>query len=301
MITALSNSTLFSLLQDFHPSSPYNCCFPPSKIQDWFSQKNHGHSVTMDLPSSLYHNSNWTGLVLYASFSIHGDPNFILSHLNLGKSYSLYCQCQMSMVNVDDQTIAFSTSKEEITWLLELGEFIWISYIPGEPFKNMLQHCNRIEASFVSDWPGMIVQNCASQLLYQHDQVQFEQELKHCNSSILENRELLHKQQEDQKKINEQFHVDEGLEKKCFSNVGFEVKIFPRVIDELETDETETQLGQNDLQVSYPLYMSIFFATNIIYNLPLSHCHSLDTIHFTFLLRIKLMLTHMLLINLFIM
>ena len=191
------------------------------------------------------------GLVLYASFSIHGDPNFILSHLNSGKSHSLYCQCQMSMANVNDQTIAFSTSKEEIMWLLELGEFIWISYVPGEPFKNMLQHCSCIEASFVSDWPGVLVQKCALQLLYQHDQVQFEQELQHCN-------------------------------------------------DLISKKETETQLGQSDLQVSRPLYMSIFFATNIIYSLPLSHSHSLDTIHFTFLLRIKWMLTHMLLICLLI-
>ena len=103
----------------------------------------------------------------------------------------------MSMANVDDQTIAFSTSKEEIMWLLELGEFIWISYILGEPF--------------VSDWPGVIVQKCALQLLYQHDQVQFEQELKHCNNLISQNRELIRKQQEDQKKRNEQYHVDEGL------------------------------------------------------------------------------------------
>ena len=196
------------------------------------------------------------------------------------------------MANVDNQTIAFSTNKEEITWLLNLGEFIWICNVPGEPFKNMLQHCSRIKASFVSDWPGVIVQKCALQLLYQHDQVQFEQELIHCNNLISENRELLRKQQEDQKKINEQFHVDEGLEKNHISNIDFEVKIFPGVIDELETYETETQLGQSDLQVSHPLYMSFFFATNIIYNLHLSHSHSLGTIDFTVLLRMKLMLAH---------
>ena len=107
------------------------------------------------------------------------------------------------------------TSKEEITWLLELGEFIWISYVPGEPSKNILQHCSRIEASFVSDWPGVIVQKCALQLLYQHDQVQFVQELQHCNINLISEK------------------------------------------------ETKTQLGQSDLQVSHPLYMSIFFATNI--------------------------------------
>nr|XP_023925283.1 disease resistance-like protein DSC1 [Quercus suber] len=149
------------------------------------------------------------------------------------------------MANVDDQTIAFSTNKEEITWLLNLGEFIWICYVPGEPFKNMLPNCSHIEASFMSDWSGVIVQNCALQLLYQHDQVQFAQELKHCNNLILENQKLVCKQQEDKKKINEQYHVDEGLQGKIFSNIDFEVKIFPR--HQLETDETEIQLGQSDL------------------------------------------------------
>ncbi|KAF3967343.1 hypothetical protein CMV_008648 [Castanea mollissima] len=153
----------------------------------------------------------------------------------------------MGMANVDAQTISFSTSKEEITWLLELGEFIWISYVPGEPFKNMLQLCSRIEASFMSDCQGVIAQNCALKLLYQHDQVQFEQELKHCNNFITESRKLILKQQEDQKKRNEQYHVDEGLLRKMFSNIRFEAKIPPRLIDQPETDETEIQLGQSDL------------------------------------------------------
>nr|POE69813.1 disease resistance-like protein csa1 [Quercus suber] len=232
---------------DFHPSTSYNFCFPPSKIQDWFSHPNHGHSMTIDLPSNLYHNRNWMGLVLYASFSIHGDPNIVYSNLVSGKSHFLYCQCQTSMANVDNQPIAFSTNKEEIKWLLNLGEFIWICYVPGEPFKNMLPHCTHIEASFVSDWPGVIVQNCALQLLYQHDQLQFEQELKHCHNLISQKWKLVRKQLEDQKKINEQYHVDEGLQRIIFSNIDFEVKIFPRLIDQLETDETETQLGLSDL------------------------------------------------------
>ena len=252
MINSLSLiARCITLLQDFHPSTSYNFCFPPSKIKDWFSHPNHGHSVTIDLPSNLYHDSNWMGLVLYASFSIHGDPNIIFSNLVSGKSHFLYCQCQTNMANVDNQTIAFSTNKEEITWLLNLGEFIWICYVPGEPFKNMLPHCSHIEASFVSDWPSVIVQNCALQLLYQHEQVQFEQELKHCNNLISQKQELVHRQLEDQNKINEQYHVDEGLQRIIFSNIDFEVKIFPRLIDQPTTDEIETQLGQSDLLVSH--------------------------------------------------
>ena len=100
----------------------------------------------------------------------------------------------------------------------------------------------------MSDWPGVIVQKCALQLLYQHNQVQFEQELKHYNNLISQNRELIRKQQEDQKKRNELYHVDEGLK-----IIDFEVTLFPRLIDQLETDETETELGQSDLLVSHQL------------------------------------------------
>ena len=117
----------------------------------------------------------------------------------------------------------------------------------------MLPHCSHIEASFVSDWLGVIVQECALQLLYQHDQVQFEQELKHCNNLISENRKLVCKQREDKKKKNEQYHVDEGLQRIIFSDMDIEVKIFPRLIDQPETDETETQLGQSDLLVIHQL------------------------------------------------
>ena len=103
----------------------------------------------------------------------------------------------------------------------------------------------------MSDWSGVIVQNCALQLLYQHDQVQFEQELKHCNNLISENRKLVCKQQEHKKKINEQYHVDEGLQRKFFSNIDFEVKIFPRLIDQPETDETEIQLSLDGLNQQF--------------------------------------------------
>ena len=97
------------------------------------------------------------------------------------------------MANEGDETISFSTSIAEITCLINnLGEFISISYIPGEPFKIMLQHrSNNMKASFVSDWTGVIVQKCALHLLYQNDQVEFEQELIHYNNMILEQWEIV--------------------------------------------------------------------------------------------------------------
>ena len=66
--------------------------------------------------------------------------------------------------------------------------------MPGDPFKIMLQHRSNMKASFVSDWTGVIVQKCALHLLYQNDQVEFEQELIHYNNMILEQWEIVCKQ-----------------------------------------------------------------------------------------------------------
>ena len=248
-----------SLLQDFHPSTLYNFVFPPSKIQEWFSHQNHGNSVTIELPSNLYHDNDLMGLILYASFSFHGNPDIILNYLVSGISQFLYCQCQTIMANMDDQIIGCGAHIEAVIWLINLSEFIWISYIPGEPFKEMLQHSSDIKATFVSDWPNVMVQKCALRLLYQHDQVQFEQELRHCNDLILEQREIVRKHTEDyEKKRNEQCGVDE---KKIFSTSDFEVQLVPKFIDQSKTNETKTKLGKSDLLVIHKLIVFALLQT----------------------------------------
>ncbi|KAL4600210.1 hypothetical protein ACB092_11G181800 [Castanea dentata] len=219
-----------SLLQDFHPSTLYNFVFPP---------------MTIDLPSNLYHDNDLMGLILYASFSFHGNPDIILNYLTSGISHFLYCQFQTITANVFDTIIACDANAEAITWIINLSEFIWISYIPGEPLKEMLQHSSDIKATFVSDWPDMMVQKCALRLLYQHDQVRFKQELRHCNDLILEQREIFRKHTEDyEKERNEQCGVDE---KKIFSTSNYEVHLIPRFIDQSKTNETKTKLGKSDL------------------------------------------------------
>ena len=260
-----------SLLQDFHPSTLYNFCFPPSKIQEWFSHQSHGNSVTIDLPSNLYHDNDLMGLILYASFSFHGNPDIILNYLVSGISQFLYCQCQTVMANVDDQIIICSAHIEVGIWLINLREFIWISYIPGEPFKEMLQHSRDIKATFVSDWPNVMVQKCALRLLYQHDQVQFEQELRHCNDLILEQQEISRKHTEDyEKKRNEQCGVDET---KIFSTSGYKVQLVPRFIDQSKTNETKTKLGKSDLLVIHKLI--VFALLQTYYSITLFHSLSL--------------------------
>ncbi|KAB1210030.1 TMV resistance protein N [Morella rubra] len=164
---------------DFHPSNSYNYCFPPGKIEEWFSHHSRGNSAAIDLPPNLYHDDSWMGIAVCTSFSIHGDPETILNNL----------VPEISQVLFGNRTnLGFFRHKcrQEIMWLMNLGKFIWISYIPGELIKNDKSEDTHIAASLVTHWPGMTVEKCALRLMYQHDLLQFEQKLEDCNDLISE-------------------------------------------------------------------------------------------------------------------
>ena len=147
---SLSNCTLYFSFAGLSSDHFLYFLFPPSKIQKWFSHHNHGNSVTIDLPSNLYHDNDLMGLILYASFSIHGDIEPILNYLESGIPHFLYCECQSSIADEFDKVIHCKTHRGEIIWLHNIGEFIWIYYIICEPINDMLQHRSHIEATFVT-------------------------------------------------------------------------------------------------------------------------------------------------------
>ena len=123
------------------------------------------------------------GLALYASFSIERDRTIFQNMVSTSSSQFLYCQFELSRANLD-QILVCRINFEENQWLHNLFGFSWISYVPGEAFKDVLNQCDHIKASFVSDWPGVIVQKCGLRLLYQHDRLQFEREVQYCNTLI---------------------------------------------------------------------------------------------------------------------
>ncbi|XP_040997960.1 TMV resistance protein N-like isoform X1 [Juglans microcarpa x Juglans regia] len=159
---------------DFHPSTRYSYCFPPSKVQDWFTHQSCGQSVAIDIPPRLYYNDNWMGLVLYASFSIRRDPETLLDN----------CQLQMGI-------LSFHTSRHAIKRFVTRGGFCWIAYIPGNQLTGRVCDSSHIVASFVSDCPIITMEKCGLRILYKHDQGQFEQELKHCNDLFSEYRDSM--------------------------------------------------------------------------------------------------------------
>ena len=137
--------------------------------------------MTIEIPPNLYEDNNCLGLALFASILIPRDQENAVS---ANSSHFLYCQLQTSKASLDNQILVCRTTDEENNWLHQFFGLIWISYIPGEALKDMLHQCGQIKASFVSDWPSVMVQKCGLRLLYQHDLSQFEQQLKHCNASI---------------------------------------------------------------------------------------------------------------------
>ena len=143
--------------------------------------------MTIEIPPNLYEDNNWLGLALYASILIPRDQENAVS---ANSSHFLYCQFQTSKASLDNQILVCRTTNEEKNWLDLLFGLIWISYIPGEALKDMLHQCGHIKASFVSDWPSVMVQKCGLRLLYQHDRLQFEQQLKHCNAFIYAHRDF---------------------------------------------------------------------------------------------------------------
>ncbi|KAB1220878.1 hypothetical protein CJ030_MR3G006309 [Morella rubra] len=127
---------------DFHPSNSYNYCFPPGKIEEWFSHHSCGNSAAINLPPNLYHDDSWMGIAVCTSFSIHGDPKTILNNLVPEISQVLFGQFRTNL--------GFFRHKcrQEIMWLMNLGKFIWISYIPGELIMRMInQRDTHIAAS----------------------------------------------------------------------------------------------------------------------------------------------------------
>ncbi|KAF3943504.1 hypothetical protein CMV_029947, partial [Castanea mollissima] len=172
----------------FHPSTLYISCFPTRRTPSWFNHHCRlGHSLTIEISPNLYEDNNWLGLTLYASILIPwGQQNAVSAN----SSHFLYCQFQTSKASLDNQILVCRTTNEEDDWLRQFSGLIWISYIPGEALKDMLHQCGHIKASFVSDWPSVMVQKCGLRLLYQHDLSQFEQQLKHCNASISAHRDF---------------------------------------------------------------------------------------------------------------
>lgn len=215
--------------------------------------------MTIDVPPNLYEDNNWMGLALYASFSFCGHPETLIENLKSDIPHFLYCQFRSSVAGLDDEILSCYTSREEIMWLLNLGGFIWISYVPGEPLKRILRQSNHIEASIVSDWPCMMVKKCALRLFYEHDEMLFRQKLIHMNGLICEYRDSINQYMDEQEADDEI-----GLGRIAVSTDHFRIEKITRRARQTETNETRKQHRESDLLVSWQFFKQwLFFKCTI--------------------------------------
>ena len=94
------------------------------------------------------------GLALFASVAVEANPNAILDIQNSEISYNIICHLETSIECVE--SLHFHHLTKEDLKLLQQGGFIWLSYIPRGSFQDSLNLCTRIEATIVSDCPGLV-------------------------------------------------------------------------------------------------------------------------------------------------
>uniref|UniRef100_A0A2N9HQ95 Uncharacterized protein n=1 Tax=Fagus sylvatica TaxID=28930 RepID=A0A2N9HQ95_FAGSY len=144
--------------QDFDGCSKYSSCSPPVEILHWFKHNSNEPSVTIDISTNLYNDGEWKGLALCAYFSIDDHQPF--ENPSSAISHHLVCLLETNVVGQKLVLHVHRTAKEEFTWLDTDGGFLWLSYIPRQSFPDQFSQYSYIEASIISDWPGVIVQKC---------------------------------------------------------------------------------------------------------------------------------------------
>lgn len=159
----------------------YSSCFPPSEIPDWFSSPSfNGYSVTIQLPSNVYNDGDWIGLVLCAYFSELEHPlttTFSSDYFDPEIPHHLVCHLELEFERDGiDPLHRHQITKEEFNKLqCDHGEFMWLSYIPRHWFSYQLNYCNVIEACFASDRGRWRAHKCGLRLLYLNEVEGFQQ------------------------------------------------------------------------------------------------------------------------------
>lgn len=147
--------------------------------------------MAADIPESMCQDSDWMGLFLCAYFSVNNSPTTNLGNPDSTISHHLICHLQPDVASQEPFLHVHRTSKEEFMWLYTKGGFIWLFYIPLGSFPDWSNQSSCMEASIISDWPGLIVQKCGLRFFHaRDDQEEFEKLVFRCRL-VSENRDFL--------------------------------------------------------------------------------------------------------------
>ncbi|KAG2666088.1 hypothetical protein I3760_15G039000 [Carya illinoinensis] len=159
--------------KEFHFFFASDHCFPPSEIPEFLTYRAIGPSVTMELPTNMHNDSEWDGLLICASFTFQENQIEFLESLESEIPHHLICFFDTDIHSLRPIHV-YRTAKQEFKWL-HLNGFIWLYYIPIWWLPNGIQCCNHLEVSIISDWPGLIVNNCGLRFLSRQDSADFMQ------------------------------------------------------------------------------------------------------------------------------
>jgi hypothetical protein len=160
----------------------YNSCFPPNEILERFSHRSDEPQLTISLPPNLYDDPTWIGLALCVSFSLQKDGTTIVDNRDSQLPCNLICLLETDIGSLDSPHV-YSLTKENLV-LLRLGGFIWLSHIPRGSFPNWLNQSSFIEASITTDFPNLTVHKCGFRLLYENEEIEFKETIRHYTASL---------------------------------------------------------------------------------------------------------------------
>ena len=122
-------------------------CFPQSEIPEWFRHQRTGPSLSIQLPSNFSNASTWIGLVLCASFSVHGHPTITSDNLDSDISHYLICHLDAEKGSLESPLL-YQITEENFTWLNIQG-FIWLYYIPRGSLSDFFNQSSQIEQMII--------------------------------------------------------------------------------------------------------------------------------------------------------
>lgn len=165
--------------------------------------------MTISLPPNLYDDATWMGLALCASFLVLENSTATVGNLDSQVRHNLTCYLEADKTCCPLELHSYCLGKEDLMFL-RLGGFIWLSYIPRLWFPKDLNGCRGIDATIVTDCPGLTVEKCGFRLLFQNDETEFVETIKHCMASFSNNWDAIHQLLIDNEKTIEPHLGDEA-------------------------------------------------------------------------------------------
>ena len=151
----LSWSSILSILQGYSSQHYiYNDRFPKCEIPEWFCHQSCS-LLRIQLIPNLYTNSDWIGIALFATFTVHKHPTLILDNSATEISHGFSCSLRSDMGN-------WTVSNKHYITESEHNKFIWlkqrkIMHVPHAQFSDKLNCSNLLTALFGSDSEDLMV------------------------------------------------------------------------------------------------------------------------------------------------